>query len=223
MLNSAEQLFALHGLESVSIRDVTESADTDRAAIHYHLGSKADLVAAIFHRRAETLGQRRSELLTEIEGRDDIDLWDLAEAMVRPTAELAADVDGGRYYVAFLTALGGNPDLIHVVIDAYEADTQRIQKVFSPVTPDLPQDVRMLRYAIVQDLINRVLGQPDGQLKQWLSPAEPPAPTPTSKGASSASSSAYSACTASKLPPHPSPARLTPGPSGRAGAPDARA
>ena len=65
--------------------------------------------------------------------------------MVRPTAELAADVDGGRYYVAFLTALGGNPDLIHVVIDAYEADTQRIQKVLVQVTPDLPQDVRMLR------------------------------------------------------------------------------
>jgi AcrR family transcriptional regulator len=173
LLNSAEQLFALHGLESVSIRDITESADANAAAIHYHFGSKADLVAAIFHRRAETLGQRRSELLTEIEGRDDIDLWDLAEAMVRPTAELAADVDGGRYYVAFLTALGGNPDLIHVVIDAYEADTQRIQKVLVQVTPDLPQDVRMLRYAIVRDLINRVLGQPDGQLKQWLSQQNP--------------------------------------------------
>lgn len=173
LLNSAEQLFALHGLESVSIRDITESADANAAAIHYHFGSKADLVAAIFHRRAETLGQRRSELLSEIEGRNDIDLWDLAEAMVRPTAELASDVDGGRYYVAFLTALGGNPDLIHVVIDAYEADTQRIQKVLVQVTPDLPQDVRMLRYAIVRDLINRVLGQPDGQLKQWLSQQNP--------------------------------------------------
>jgi AcrR family transcriptional regulator len=175
LLNSAEQLFALHGLESVSIRDITESADANAAAIHYHFGSKADLVAAIFHRRATTLGQRRSELLSELESREHVDLWDLAEAMVQPTAELAADEDGGRYYVAFLTALGGNPDLIHVVMDAYEADTQRIQKVLVQVTPDLPPDVRMLRYAIVRDLINRVLGQPDGQLKQWLSQQNPAA------------------------------------------------
>jgi AcrR family transcriptional regulator len=168
LLNAAEKLFAARGLEAVSVRDITDAAGANTAAIHYHFGSKLDLIAAIFHRRAAGLGQRRAELLAELENKDHIELRQVVQAMVRPTAELVADPGGGQHYVAFLTALGGNSELMHVVIDVYRADTKQCLEVLARVTPGLPDDVRMLRFAIGKDLINRVLGEPRGQIHEWV-------------------------------------------------------
>jgi AcrR family transcriptional regulator len=173
LLNSAEELFATRGLDSVSVRDITEAAGANAASIHYHFGSKADLIAAIFQRRAAWLTNRRSELLAKLEKRDHVDLRDVVDAIIRPTAELVADEDGGRYYIAFLTALGNSPDLMHVVIEAYEEDTARVSEILARVTPGLPQQTRMLRYAVIKDIINRVLGLPGAQVRLWLAQQSP--------------------------------------------------
>ena len=42
LLDVAEQLFLAHGL-GVSVRDVTDAAGQNGAAIHYHFGSRAGL------------------------------------------------------------------------------------------------------------------------------------------------------------------------------------
>ncbi len=168
LLNAGECLFADRGLDGVSVRDITEAAGANTAAIHYHFGSKRDLIAAILQRRAKEHGSRRQGLLDVLQDDEEVDLRDVVEALVRPTAELAQDLDGGRHYVAFLAALGGNPDLMHLVIDANDPYTERFLEVLAGVTPELPEDVRMLRFAIGKDLINRVLGHPNGQIHQWV-------------------------------------------------------
>jgi AcrR family transcriptional regulator len=168
LLNAGEYLFAERGLDAVSVRDITEAAGANTAAIHYHFGSKHDLIDAILRRRADEHGSRRQDLLHALQDNEEIELRDVVEALVRPTAELAQHLDGGRHYVAFLAALGGNPDLMHLVIDANDPYTERFLEVLAGVTPELPEDVRMLRFAIGKDLINRVLGQPNGQIHQWV-------------------------------------------------------
>jgi len=177
LLNAGEYLFAERGLDAVSVRDITEAAGANTAAIHYHFGSKPDLIAAILRRRADEHGRRRQELLDALEDDDNVNLRDVIDALVRPTAELARDPDGGRCYVAFLAALGGSPDLMHLVIDAYDPYTERFLEVLTRATPALPGDVRMLRFAIGKDLINRVLGQPNGQIHQWVQLWSPGADT----------------------------------------------
>jgi AcrR family transcriptional regulator len=168
LLDAAERLFAERGLDAVSVRDITEAADANTASIHYHFGSKLDLVAAILERRGGVLGERRDELLDELEERSEIGLRDVLEALVQPTAELAAESEGGRNYVAFLSVLGNHPELMPVLMNLLDPYTDRFLTVLAKVTPDLPGDVRLLRFAVGKDLINRILGQPEGQIRLWV-------------------------------------------------------
>jgi AcrR family transcriptional regulator len=62
LLDVAEQLFLLHGL-GVSVRDVTDAAGQNGAAIHYHFGSRDGLVGAVIARRAGDLAARRRRAL----------------------------------------------------------------------------------------------------------------------------------------------------------------
>jgi AcrR family transcriptional regulator len=167
LLDAAERLFAERGLDGVSVRDITELAKANTASVHYHFGSKTGLTKAILERRAGVMGRRRAELLDALEASKKIDLHAVAEAMVLPTAEMAATSDGGQHYVAFLAALGTHTELMSVLIDVH-VDTGRYLGVLARVTPHLPEDVRLLRFAVAKDLVNRVLGQPAGQVHRWI-------------------------------------------------------
>jgi AcrR family transcriptional regulator len=58
LLDVAEQLFLRGGL-GVSVRDITDAAGQNGAAIHYHFGSRDALVGAVIARRANDLATRR--------------------------------------------------------------------------------------------------------------------------------------------------------------------
>jgi hypothetical protein len=93
--------------------------------------------------------------------------------MVLPTAEIAADGSGGEYYIAFLATLGDHPEVTPTLVNAYDAYTRRVLGLLAKVTPDLPDDVRLLRWSIAGDLVNRLLGYPTGQVRHWLDQTRP--------------------------------------------------
>src|SRR5690242_8727288 len=51
ILDLAEDMFAESGIDKVSLRAVTAAAGVNVSAIHYHFGSKDELLRAIFIRR----------------------------------------------------------------------------------------------------------------------------------------------------------------------------
>ncbi|MBB5186079.1 AcrR family transcriptional regulator [Zhongshania antarctica] len=63
ILDVAEELFALHGFDGVTMRQISTGANVDVALASYHFGKKLDLFYAVFHRRAELLGNTRREVL----------------------------------------------------------------------------------------------------------------------------------------------------------------
>jgi AcrR family transcriptional regulator len=65
LLDVAEQLFLRSGL-GVSVRDITEAAGQNGAAIHYHFGSRDALVGAVIARRANDLASRRRAALAAL-------------------------------------------------------------------------------------------------------------------------------------------------------------
>ena len=65
VLASAERLFALHGFQNVSVRDITADAAVNLASVNYHFGSKDALLFTIFRRRAGELNRERAKLLHE--------------------------------------------------------------------------------------------------------------------------------------------------------------
>src|SRR5947208_9346057 len=98
---AAERLFALHGIDGVSLRQISaESGSSNNSAVHYHFGSKDGLIAAIFqHRLPQLINERR--LLTAQCDRDD--LRSRFEAQYLPVLHLA-DAPG-NHYVSFVEQL----------------------------------------------------------------------------------------------------------------------
>lgn len=98
---AAERLFALHGIDGVSLRQIaTEAGSANNSAVHYHFGSKQGLITAIFqHRLARLLSERRL-LAAQC---DRTDLRSRFEAHYLPLLMLAEATD--NHYVSFVEQL----------------------------------------------------------------------------------------------------------------------
>ncbi|MGH8022376.1 MAG: TetR/AcrR family transcriptional regulator [Limisphaerales bacterium] len=91
---AAEKLFALRGIEGVSIRDITRAAGVNLAAINYHFGAKSALAAEVFKHCIDPLNARRLQLLDDVErntGDKTPKLEAVLEAMIRPAVERGFD------------------------------------------------------------------------------------------------------------------------------------
>lgn len=66
ILDVAEELFAANGIENVTLREVTAAAGVNLAAVHYHLGSRDELMRAILSRRMTPLLDERLRRLATL-------------------------------------------------------------------------------------------------------------------------------------------------------------
>ena len=87
ILDTAEQLFAEHGIDAVSLRTLTAEAGVNLASVHYHFGSKEALVTAVFDRRVDLLNRERLDMLDAVErkaGDGPMPLEDVLRAFFAP-------------------------------------------------------------------------------------------------------------------------------------------
>lgn len=168
LVRTAGRLFARRGIDAVPVREITDAAGVNTAAIHYHFGSKEGLVRAIIEDWAAELAGRRAQWLDRLDTADP-DLREVVEALVYPIAELAADhARDGQDYVGFLAAVLDDPQYMPLIIDAYTDQTARELAALARVTPYLSDSERMVRFSLAKDLINRTLGDPNGPVQLWL-------------------------------------------------------
>lgn len=103
LMRAGEQLFALHGVDRVRVRDINQLAgQRNSSALHYHFGSRDGLVQAILDQHRGPIEEQRIALIdaVEREGRTH-DLRAIVETIVVPLAsELATE--SGRNYLQIL-------------------------------------------------------------------------------------------------------------------------
>jgi AcrR family transcriptional regulator len=63
ILDAAEDLFAEQGFAATSMRQLTNLAGVNLAAVNYHFGTKEDLAIAVLRRRIEPINRERRERL----------------------------------------------------------------------------------------------------------------------------------------------------------------
>lgn len=97
ILDAAEELFALHGYDGVTLRQIALAAGVDVALANYHFGKKQQLFEATFMRRAEVLNELRMTALMEVEAEkgNKLTLEDIVSAFLRPLQELQLSGDEG--------------------------------------------------------------------------------------------------------------------------------
>jgi AcrR family transcriptional regulator len=113
ILDVAEELFALHGYDGVSMRQISSGAQVDVALANYHFGKKLDLFYAVFNRRAELLSTSRREVLVaskqETGGKPQT-LEQIIEAFLLPLKFAQETGDPGwKNYMALLAYVMTSP------------------------------------------------------------------------------------------------------------------
>jgi len=113
ILDTAEELFALHGYDGVTMRQISTGANVDVALANYHFGKKLDLFYAVFNRRADLLGATRRELLQENQhkaGDNPQTLEQIIEAFLLPLKFAQETGDPGwKNYMALLAYVMTSP------------------------------------------------------------------------------------------------------------------
>ncbi|MEU1870872.1 AcrR family transcriptional regulator [Streptomyces ambofaciens] len=108
ILDAAEHLFAEHGYSGTSVRAITDLAGANLAAVGYHFGSKAELLAAVARRVTEPIIAAQSAGLDELLARTpDPSVADLVEAFAGPLFDEmpAGDAGGARTSRLIVTIL----------------------------------------------------------------------------------------------------------------------
>jgi AcrR family transcriptional regulator len=110
LLDAAARLYAERGIGNVSIAEIVRAADQrNTSAVHYHFGSRDEVLRALLARHVPAIAERRHQLLVEARARPD-DARSAAEAIVRPVTEFAQRGWRERAYLQIGSEMTGAVD-----------------------------------------------------------------------------------------------------------------
>jgi AcrR family transcriptional regulator len=140
---AAERLFALHGFQNVSVRDITAEAGVNLASVNYHFGSKDALLFEIFRRRTGELNRERARMLHEASDRHNgaPPVREILEALFAPPLKWASPENDRRISVQFI--IRSRSEGTAEMRDALTTDVShlaRFAEALIKACPDLPRE-----------------------------------------------------------------------------------
>lgn len=140
---AAERLFALHGFQNVSVRDITADAGVNLASVNYHFGSKDALLFEIFRRRTSELNRERARMLHEANARHDgkPPVREILEAYFAPPLRWAAPDNDRRISVQFIIrARSEGTAEMREVLKTDVSHLARFADALMAARPELPKE-----------------------------------------------------------------------------------
>jgi len=144
ILDAAEQLFAEHGFNGTSLREITSQAEVNLAAVNYHFGSKKELIKAVMSRYLNELSPKLSSALTALSKKETAPtLVEVFTAFVEPLTSLNTFKENGTSN--FLQLLGrGYTDsqgflrwfLTTQYPEVISSFVEAVQKAYPELTPE---------------------------------------------------------------------------------------
>ena len=161
ILSAAEELFARHGFQGASLRQVTAAANVNLAAVNYHFGSKDNLVNEVFRRRLDELTRTRLEALEEARKDPRPTLEAILEAFVTPALNLASDRLGGSAFMRVLARAYAEHDqsLRRFLSDNYGHVLKRFAQAIHEVMPDLDKEAMYWRLDFIAGALTYAMSE----------------------------------------------------------------
>lgn len=138
LLVAAERLFAEHGVQAVSLREIARSAGAKNViAVQYHFADRDGVLQAILDKHLPDVEARRHallDLLDLLESEPDPAVRPLAGALVRPLAAKLTEADGGPAFLRVYAELLNRPrPPVALLADARYRSLQRWHDLLQPL------------------------------------------------------------------------------------------
>jgi AcrR family transcriptional regulator len=144
ILDAAERLFAEHGFRGTSVRAITDLAGANLAAVGYHFGSKAELLAAVIRRVIDPIIAAQSAGLDRLLAQTpDPSVAELVAAFADPMFdEIPADDESCARTSRLIVTIFGDPaeEMRNWTGAAEETMRDRYLGAFGRALPDLSPD-----------------------------------------------------------------------------------
>ncbi len=201
ILDAAERLFAEKGFDGTAIREITRAANVNVAAIHYHYGSKEEVLRGVTDRIIGPLNDRRFELLDRAlaDARPHpLSIEAILDAFIRPDIETLQELHKRGPTVAhFLgrTYMDPTPWIGQMAQEQFAEAQTRFFPVLAQTLHHLTtEEISWRMYRVAAVLIHLFATWPDGgltnaqaddtlaRLIRFLAPGlQAPAPDSTTK------------------------------------------
>lgn len=155
ILIAAESLFAEHGFDGTTLRQITREANVNLAAVNYHHGDKESLYLEIIRRRIQPINKTRLARLTEVEaevGDRPVPINVLFQVLAEPIFGLFGDADTqGRYSARLLgrSLVEPLPFMEKFLADEFQPVMARFGQALRRHEPTLPPEDFLWRYSFV--------------------------------------------------------------------------
>jgi AcrR family transcriptional regulator len=140
ILDTAERLIAEQGYAATSLRHIIAEAGVNLAAIHYHFGSKEEMLDEIIQRKIGPVNAERVARLDQVlleAGAEPVAVEKVLEAFLMPMAEAA---DRTPAFVPFMGRLMAEGMMPAVIRKHMEAVFMRTVAALRRALPDLPEE-----------------------------------------------------------------------------------
>jgi AcrR family transcriptional regulator len=168
LLDAAEAMFAEHGFAETSLRAITTRARANLAAVHYHFGSKDELLRAVFARRLQVLNEERLARLTALEtSGGPVTVEAVLAAFIEPSLQLRRAGGQGEQFTRLLgrAQIEASEALRDFLRDQYAPVLDRFQRMLVRLLPELPPgEIRWRLYFCVGALSFTYAGTPSPRL-----------------------------------------------------------
>lgn len=170
LLLAAERLFAERGIAATSLRSIMSAAGANVAAVHYHFGSKDDLLAGLLRDRADELHRQRMSRMAALAGEASPSVRDVADVLAGPLVDLAEN--GSGEWIRVLGHLLDARTPSHPLGEVFDTQWRDWDQLYDLARPGLSSAQRAFRLTQALALAIRVFGDTDGYVV-WLRQHDP--------------------------------------------------
>jgi AcrR family transcriptional regulator len=161
ILDTAERLIGEQGYAATSLRQIINGAGVNLAAVHYHFGSKEELLDAVVARKAAPVNTARLEALDAVEkeaGNKLPDVEKVLHAFFAPTGKTASS---NPQFVRLMGRIYSEGLMPQIIQKHFRPTTNRFLTALRRALPDMPQEELMWRvHFMVGAMAHTMCGEP---------------------------------------------------------------
>ena len=152
LMDCAEKIFAEKGYDKASIREITATANVNLASVHYHFGSKQNLLQRLLDRKLEWLNQQRLMALKTLENKSKnkaLKPSQILDAFFGTLLDMLDEKDyGGEMFLRLLgrSTLEPNCLISSISNGKSNAVTERFRDALFKALPNVPKNEIVWRF-----------------------------------------------------------------------------